>query len=230
MNTISAAVTGARHARAGRNGQDAAATWRGDDRAAIVVCDGCGSGASSEVGARLGAGLWIRAVAARLAAGALVWEDVRAEVVEQLAAIVARMPGDAVRECFLFTIVSAAIVGDEVSVWALGDGVYSIDGRARVLGPFADNQPPYLGYDLIGERHEAHVEIRRGRSVVVATDGAEDLDVDAIAMAGFAHPDGLRRRLAVLARATEHVDWDERRIVRAAAPLQDDCAIAAVRS
>jgi hypothetical protein len=230
MNTISAAVTGARHLRAGRNGQDAAASWRGVDRAAIVVCDGCGSSPSSEVGARLGAGLWIRAVATRLVTGALVWEDVRADVVEQLAAIAARMPDEAVRECFLFTIVSAAIVGDEVSVWALGDGVYSIDGRSRVLGPFVDNQPPYLGYDLIGERHTAHVEVARGRSVIVATDGAQDLDVDAIATAGFSHPDGLRRRLTVLARASEHVDWDERRIVRAAALLQDDCAIAAVRS
>ena len=72
MNTISAAsaaVTGARHLRAARNGQDAVATWLGDGAGAAVVCDGCGSGASSEVGARLGAQLVIAAIAARLAAG-----------------------------------------------------------------------------------------------------------------------------------------------------------------
>src|SRR5689334_18278369 len=49
-NTImasAATVIGARHLRMARNGQDAVATWVGDGAAAAVVCDGCGSGASS---------------------------------------------------------------------------------------------------------------------------------------------------------------------------------------
>ena len=69
MNTITAtaaAVTGARHLRVGRNGQDAAAAWSAEHAAAVIVCDGCSGGASSEVGARLGALLAIRMLAARL--------------------------------------------------------------------------------------------------------------------------------------------------------------------
>src|SRR5687768_18592016 len=101
MNTIKAAasVIGARHSRAARNGQDAVASWSGavglgeagSMAAVVVVCDGCSSGASSEVGAQLGANLFARAVGARLAVGTspcdpAMWADARADVVAQLGA------------------------------------------------------------------------------------------------------------------------------------------------
>jgi hypothetical protein len=153
MDTImaaSAAVTGARHLRMARNGQDSAASWLGDRAGAVVVCDGCGAGASSEVGARLGAQLVIGAIAAGLARGlrpSELWCGVRARVGAVQAQLVEAMPGDcatAIREHFLFTIVAAAVAGDEVAVWAIGDGGYGFGGPLRALGPFADNAPPYL--------------------------------------------------------------------------------------
>src|SRR5690242_688023 len=101
MNTIAmrataASVTGARHLRWSRNGQDAAVAWTEGNAALVVVCDGCSSGASSEVGSRLGATLFARAFAARLQAGARVccpatWADVRAEVVRALAELLERL-------------------------------------------------------------------------------------------------------------------------------------------
>src|SRR5579863_4866505 len=114
MDTIlatAAAVTGARHLKAARNGQDAAAAWAERDAAAVVVCDGCGSGASSEVGARLGARVAIGALATRLAAGARasdpeLWEAVRVDVLRALAATLEHVRGDrfdAIGEYFLFT-------------------------------------------------------------------------------------------------------------------------------
>jgi hypothetical protein len=240
MDTIAVAgatVTGARHRRSGRNGQDAVATWLGDDMAAVVVCDGCSSGACSEVGARLGAALWIAALARRMRAGEwseAMWSAVRDEVAVELASIVEAMPGDralAIREHFLFTVVSAAASREGIAVWALGDGAYSLAETTRVLGPFADNQPPYLAYDLLGDAHEAHVAFGAPGLVVVATDGAADLAIPLgeLARDGFAHPDGLRRRLELLARGSERIDWDARVVQRTPAMLQDDCAIAAIR-
>ena len=242
MNTISvrsAAVSGARHLRVARNGQDAAATWVGDGAGAIVVCDGCGSGASSEVGARLGAQLVIGAVAARLRRGerpSALWSGVRAQVVAVLGQLAEAMPGDraaAIRDHFLFTIVAAAASGNEVCVWAIGDGGYAFGDRVHVLGPFADNQPPYLAYDLLDMPAIAHLEatFARAGTVMVATDGAVDLGFGLgltalIDAATLTHPDGLRRRLAVLARGSERIDWDARRIVRTPAALQDDGAVA----
>src|SRR5262245_24792418 len=115
MDTIgvaSASVTGGAHRSLSRNGQDAVATWVGDGMAAVVVCDGCSAGAHSEVGARLGAALWIEALSRRMRAGEWsgMWSATRDEVVDRLASIVDAMPGDralAIRDHFMFTIVSA---------------------------------------------------------------------------------------------------------------------------
>lgn len=264
IRTAAAAVTGARHLRIARNGQDAVATWTGqvvggsgvgsgagaNRVGAIVVCDGCGSGASSEVGARLGAQLVIAALASRLAAGArpadpALWVAVRGEVVGVLARLVDAMPGDreqVVHEHFLFTIVAAAVAGTEVGVWAIGDGAYAIAGTGileaptRVLGPFPDNQPPYLAYDLLDAAAPAHLETAHARAgtVLVATDGVAELGLETFAgEAGIArylrHPDALRRQLAILARSTERVEWAERRTIRMPAALQDDGALAVLR-
>lgn len=273
MDTITATVTGARHLRVARNGQDAAAAASGPGWAAAAVCDGCSAGAYSEVGARLGAALVVAALARRLAADmgheaggagrerdgagevsgvgreaggpgrdsmaarhAQLWADVRSEVMRALAALVDRMGGDRVAtvvDHFLFTIVAVAATRDGASVCALGDGAYAFDDATRVLGPFPDNQPPYLGYALLGDEPPAHVEtVPAGtRVVAIATDGAGEL---AGGLARFTEPsylehaDRARRELAVLARGREVIDWDERRVVRTA-ELHDDCAIAVVR-
>ena len=238
IRTTGAAVTGARHLRTARNGQDAVAVWSGEITGAVVVCDGCGSGASSEVGARLGAQLVIAALARRLAHGAspaepALWEGVRADVVARLGALASAMPGELARvvhEHFLFTVVAAAVAGDHAAVWAIGDGAYAIGARTQVLGPFADNQPPYLAYDLLDMPQDAHLATAPATAsgaIVVATDGVAEIGLDAIAIErSLAHPDALRRRLAVLARGAETIEWDARRVVRAPAALQDDGAVA----
>src|SRR5688500_2196393 len=236
----SAVVTGARHLRVARNGQDTAATWFDDNCGAIVVCDGCSAGAHSEVGARLASQFLIARLAQRLRAGEragdpILWATLRAEIAAELGRIAEAMPGDriaALHDHFLFTIVAAAWQGDEVAVWALGDGGYALGDRIRTLGPFEDNQPPYLAYDLLGDKHAAHFVVadRSCGSVLVATDGIDDLatfvgDIDRY----LAHPDALRRQLVVRARNSERVDWEERRIERRPAQLQDDGAIAVMR-
>src|SRR5207302_10835391 len=95
ISLAAAAVTGARHLRAQRNGQDAVATRRSARASIVVACDGCGSGASSEVGARLGAGLFARAVTDLVDAGAAVddeatWSAARAAVARVLCELVAK--------------------------------------------------------------------------------------------------------------------------------------------
>ncbi len=156
----------------------------------------------------------------------------RTEVVAQLAALASAMPGaleQVVHEHFLFTVVAAAVDGDHAAVWALGDGAYAIDGRVQMLGPFAENQPPYLAYDLLGMAQPAHfapASAVGGGTIVVATDGVAALGLEAIAIEPLAHPDALRRRLTVLARSAERIEWDARRVVRTPAALQDDGAAA----
>jgi len=237
-NAAAASVIGARHQRAGRNGQDAAVVVTGEGVAIAVVCDGCSSGASSEVGARLGAMVFAQKLRGRLEAGECVrersvWEATRAEVASLLAAAIGTnkiIDAQDVHDHLLFTIVAAAITHEGAAVWALGDGAYAVDAHTCVLGPFTNNEPPYLAYDLLGTAATAHFEVfDRATRIIVATDGIEDLERDFGVFAApelVAHPDGLRRRLSQLARGDDHIDWREQRVARTPALLQDDLAIA----
>jgi hypothetical protein len=256
-NEKAAAVIGARHQRAGRNGQDAAVAVGRDGVKIAVVCDGCSSGASSEVGARLGAMLFARVLADRLSAGECVrersvWEATRAEVGKILAEVVTvpltvnkfaelqsgsgrsgYRPSDAIHDHLLFTIVAAAITHEGAAIWALGDGAYSVDGAVTGLGPFENNEPPYLAYDLLGNPAQAHFEVLdHAARIIVATDGIDDLERDfsTFTPALVAHPDGLRRKLAQLSRSEERIDWLKQRVIRAPAVLQDDLAIAIIEA
>jgi hypothetical protein len=240
VDTISAAVTGARHQRDARNGQDAACTWTQGTLAIAVVCDGCSSGPSSEVGGRLGASLFTRALAVRLLDGqsvldAATWDGARADVAAVLSELVGKLAGDrdrVIHDHALFTIVATAASGEDAAVWALGDGAYSFGDTTHVIGPFDDNAPPYLAYDLLGERRPSHFVVApRCDAIAVATDGATELAdglVPFMTPRFVEHRDALRRRLAILARPAERIDWAERRVVRTPAMLQDDCAIAIV--
>ncbi|HEY4059224.1 MAG TPA: protein phosphatase 2C domain-containing protein [Kofleriaceae bacterium] len=293
LRVSSAAVTGARHLRDARNGQDAAVSavvalplgkravdvvGSGSRSAAVVVvCDGCGSGASSEVGARLGARAVLGAITRRLAGQRAelhskldamrldvtsldvtsldattlgvttldvtsldenFWRAVRADVVAFLGDIARRLPGqleDVVHDYLLFTIVAAVVIDETAYVWAIGDGAYAIDGMVRELGPFANNQPPYIAYDLIGTPAVAHTATARVRaSVLVATDGSAEMRTrDELSIARMSrdpaafvsNPDALRRFLTKQAKSEERIDWTAQRVIRTPAALQDDGAI-----
>lgn len=280
IRTAAAAVTGAAHLRLARNGQDSVARWSDGQRGVVVVCDGCGSGASSELGAIFTARALCAAMARRLAAGEpaaerSTWEAARGEVVAALARLVvswmperldapgardshdepdASDPREAsavsaaqaqlVEQHLLCTVVAAATDEHGAAVWAVGDGAYVLDGELTVLGPFADNAPPYLAYQLLGVTPAAHFAARAHddagaaaatahAAILVATDGAAALGEDLCAFVAppalerlLSHPDALRRHLATLARASERIVWSERRVERTAAALQDDAAIA----
>jgi hypothetical protein len=155
-----------------------------------------------------------------------VWDQLRVEITRTIAGLLERMPDGALHDHFLFTIVAAAATRTESAVWAIGDGVYQL-GATRTLGPFADNQPPYLAYDLTGDVSPAHLEVAPACDVVIATDGLDD--PAPFASARFVtHPDALRRELAVRARSGERIDWDARRIDRTPAQLQDDGAVGVI--
>jgi hypothetical protein len=187
-------VAGRHHARAGRNNQDALA-WRQGERALVAaVCDGCSSGAQSEVGARLGCELIVQALFEAVAAAPSpleALEQARTRVLDELSRLARAMSGaepgaqaftQAVGETLLFTIVGAVVTGSRAWAFALGDGVISVNGATEVLGPFPGNAPPYLGYALCGGPATA-IELRplpgpAGlTSLVLATDGAAGLDL-----------------------------------------------------
>lgn len=169
-------TAGRSHRFAGKNNQDALCCLKLPGCAVAVVCDGCGSGRQSEVGAQLGAPLVVQALGRCLTAcneiacskstledsGGIgveaVLEQVRSDVLEQLLGLARGMGEDVpcvVNDYFLFTVVGVFLTRREAVFFSLGDGLLVINGRLISLGPFPDNAPPYLAYGLVPDSLQA---------------------------------------------------------------------------
>lgn len=186
-------VPGRSHLLAGKCNQDAF-HWAVEERSLVaVVCDGCGSGAESEVGAAIGARLMVAEVGRAIALGGDLdsfdlWDGVRRSVLARLSDLVAAMGEKRsvlVSELFLFTVVGLAVSADRAVIFAAGDGLFALGGEVVRLGPFPRNEPPYLGYGLLDEdplgpstpRLVVHRSLPASAlgTVLLGTDGAADL-------------------------------------------------------
>jgi hypothetical protein len=232
-------VIGRAHVAAGRNNQDAFCWAFNGDGLVAVVCDGCSSGPHSEVGAQLGSRLLVRAATRLLGSNlgaADLLEQAGQDVLASLRVLARQMSSDAasfsrtVADHFLFTIVGVLVTTGCATTFSLGDGLVIINGERTLLGPFPNNEPPYLGYALLpgarGRRESDHASFRIHRSmaasevqsVVLGTDGAVELETLAERSIDgrkevvgplsqfwsddrfFKNPDMVRRRLTVLNR------------------------------
>jgi Protein phosphatase 2C len=246
-----ASVCGARHRLTARNRQDAALATTDGAAGIAVVCDGCGSMPNSEIGAQLGVSMWTAAVSATLAQRKDIgdrhfWLQASQHVLGAMRAVVTALCGDkpdADRQHWtlnhlLFTSMVAVVYHDQVAIWAIGDGLYAIDGVATVVSA-ADNAPAYLAYELLAtsdrqplDQATLHTGAVTGDGfVAVATDGLRDLPQGLASLLTdqfVRHPDALRRTLEVAARNVEHIDWSTHTVARIPAPLQDDASVAII--
>ena len=147
----------------GRNNQDAAGWWGTPQVLVALVADGCGAGVHSEVGAHLCVRLLLASLRRQLdplpAALATDGEaitalpaTVHAEVLAQLGQLATQMgerPDQTIRELLLCTLLGALITPAQTVIFAIGDGVYILNGQVTRIGPFAGNAPPYLAYALL---------------------------------------------------------------------------------
>lgn len=184
-------VAGRHHRLRGANGQDALHWAREGAHLVAVVSDGCGSGAHSEVGARLGASLAVRALLEALrdapgADAAGVLEAARLRMLEPLRALALALhgdPGRAVLDHLLFTLVGAAVGPERTFTFALGDGYVFVDGREH-RATYPGNAPPYLAYALLEDAADGgtaypfrvveELPTAAWTSILLATDGLED--------------------------------------------------------
>jgi hypothetical protein len=237
-------VAGRSHAIAGRPNQDAYAWAAQGEVLVAAVCDGCGSSAHSEVGARIGARICCARLLARLAQGAApddpaIFRDLRDDLLATIGGLAAAMGGplaQTVADCFLFTVVGLALAGDRGCLFAAGDGIAAVDGAVTRLGPFPGNEPPYLGYGLLDRDAPGFAVVRSfsgAQSALLGSDGAADLPDPLRDLweddGHFANRDALRRRLARLNREVTRPLWDERRIERTPGLLDDDTTVVVVR-
>jgi len=249
FETAAGSVIGRDHALARRNNQDAFCTWSGDEGVIAVVADGCGSGRASEVGARLGARLVTEALRRQqheLAEAVIpeVLEAVRLDVLESLRRLASDMGGNlaqSVSDYLLFTVVGAVVAEAVAFVFALGDGIAIVNGEADVMA-CADNRPPYLAYGLTNDDGAGpRFQIRRALpahevdSILLGSDGVVELmAVEPLRRFWeddryFRNPASLTRRLTLLNRDTQRIDWQARRVERAHGLLPDDTTLVVLR-
>lgn len=255
----SGTVQGRDHALARRNSQDAVEVQVSEHAIVAVLSDGCGAARHSETGARLIATLLARALARRAAArepwqptwdvdGAL---DEVLDVLGRVAFMGATPSAPWLAEHLLATVLAMVVTPARGIVFRIGDGVVGVNGSiAAVEAP--GNAPPYLAYRLVTPR--ALLPAVRGlapvvewegpsdalESVVLATDGAARLPAasddphatlhawladDAL----FTRPHALGRRLALLARDEQVIDWDARVVRKKAGVLHDDTTVVLLR-
>ncbi len=215
-----ASVPGREHTRLLRNNQDGVGANVEREVAVAVVTDGCGSGSSSEVGARLGA--WfltaqLPVLAREYGVGPQLAPKAIDALVEWMAQIVAPMRDEAlagwVSEQFLFTCVCAVMDGRKALVFGVGDGLWSVDGGVgQVLVAAEDNAPDYPGYrlvptSLLSTKRAVGVPVvhfsGEAQQLAVATDGlsgqAEALQKFSADKQVWRNPVALQRRLNVMA-------------------------------
>lgn len=224
MSTLSTAfvalgggVAGREHRRALRDGQDGVAVVGAEHVVAGIVTDGCSSGRTSEIGARLGAA-WLAVLIAEH------FRDVRSEEAAQAAAcsvtvdLLARLEllarsldADAqvrsalVGDALLFTFLAAVVTPSVAVIFGIGDGVVVVEREISVLDPGPDNAPPYIAYGLLGAPLAPRVHFVGPTAGVgllaVATDGlAAETSLPALAADPrlARNPSLLRKRLVVL--------------------------------
>lgn len=189
----------------GKNNQDAFDYRVTDDVLVAVVCDGCSEGAHSEVGAHVGARIFVSSLIEQFAhsyrrqsgeafvcALTDMLEHARQRVLLQVELLARAMAGAAggfssvIGDYFLFTVLGAVMTRGETAIFSHGDGVFILNGSVTSLGPFPGNAPPYLAYALVRSsidsqllRFQVHVHLptERVHSLLLGSDGVEDLAV-----------------------------------------------------
>lgn len=194
---VGGSVLGRSHRQSSKNNQDALCCLQASGYTAAIVCDGCGSGAHSEVGAQLGARLVVRlllrqAQTARLDSISLcdcqaMLEVVRIAAVRRLRVLARELGGSLpqiINEYLLFTIVGALLTPQYALFFSLGDGVMTINDEVLVLGPFPDNAPPYLAYgcvksslpdELLRFQVQRVLPLEQLSTFLIGSDGVDDL-------------------------------------------------------
>lgn len=275
-------VSGRDHVLAGRNNQDAFSWAELKGITVAIVCDGCSSQPHSEVGAQLGSRLLAEAVLFHLSGQGVagyrrsesIWKAIREDFDFDLGCITpdpaigeiwpdvpdARREQERERRRFvldylLFTCVGVAITPVVTFCFSVGDGFLNVNGTTTQLGPFPDNEPPYLAYRLLSRNPDVQ---RRTRfrlerfltsdltSVLLGTDGVSDFlqhqndrepgQHEAVGPLSqfwtddryFANPDLIRRKLVRVNRDARTLD-QEGGLVHAPGLLPDDTTIVVLR-
>jgi hypothetical protein len=245
-------IIGRNHVLASKNNQDALRIILWDNFMTAVVCDGCGSGKHSEVGAKLGTLMVTDAIADLLHQGLAIsepdfWNVLKINLLQKVKAFVEISTNEAqesvmefVNNYLLFTIVGLVITPSETVSFSMGDGAIAVNGKLTQIPAYPDNAPPYLAYglyrpDAVSFEIRDRIPTSELESILIATDGIDDLiAVEEVRQFWqedryFKNPDAIRRKLAMLNREEVKPDWQKRELIKRSGVLSDDTSLIVIR-
>ncbi len=268
FETAAGSVSGREHRRLGKNSHDAYVIHQDQQKIITVVCDGCGSSDSSEVGSKIGSKLIVHIIKELLEKTSLInspdifFERVRQDTLAQIR-IMANSMGDDLRQTildhFLFTVVGLVVTEEKTIIFSIGDGLYVINEQIECLGPFPENEPPYLAYAIIKSAIKAdmldslhfkinlEISTRNLRSCLIATDGINDLiAVSEKNIPGkdeivgnlsqfwledryFSNKDMVRRQLLLVSRKHITLNVEKPSLIKSVGHLSDDTTLVVIR-
>ena len=265
FEVASGSVRGRDHELSGKNNQDAHFISFNDKALIAVVCDGCGSGKYSEVGAQIGSRLIsqfllnkINNLTSDVSRNAAVFESVRLDVVANLRILANGMGGSlskTVGDYFLFTVIATVVKEDFIYILTYGDGLFIVNGEALTIGPFLNNEPPYLGYSISGtslqeenQKFTSHIfPTCEVSSLLIGCDGVSNIiscfdktlpareeKVGPISQFWendkyFKNPDNVRRRLTIMNTPQMRIDWKDLSVLNYPGLLPDDTTFIVIR-
>lgn len=165
------------HMPVGKNNQDALGYSIQRWGVCGVVADGCGSGAYSEIGARLGVQAVLDWWGSRPAVMAPTATELTLVINKALMRGTLLFPNDpqAVNDHFLFTLLIAIVNPERTMIFGCGDGVFATEGIGpSILEPGEGNQPMYMGYNLLSPGKAQiveHYSANYPERVLIGTDG-----------------------------------------------------------
>lgn len=274
FQTAAGTITGRDHVQQLKNNQDGYSLFHTPNSIVGVVCDGCGSGDYSEVGARITA----RIVAYNAHTLTNSYQELGPEFLSMLESVTlaslrstAQQLGDSpqmrgesltysqgktVEDYLLCTVLGVVMTPKTVLVFFVGDGIVAVNGEIQVLEPNEGNSPDYLAYALTGSargsdawklRTLCQIPTEELNSVLLATDGLEKIHwkpdtpmpvtgapVGSLPQfwkndAFFQNKDALRRKLFLMNRPNQRINWERKTIDSDPALLHDDTTVLVVR-
>lgn len=201
-------VIGRDHLLRQANCQDGYALIQTEQHIIGIVCDGCGDGKHTEVGAKLAANYLAGQAVDLLSVGHNIEEipdllyPCMVQYLKDLIGLT--QPRDRLaflREHLLFTIVGVILSEDDGVIFTAGDGIYAVDSDICEIDQ--NNEPIYIAYRLLdptmlnGLSVPNRFEVQRikpdWQQVMISSDGFETELMSEVW--GLNHPRALQRKL-----------------------------------
>ena len=176
FNNATASVMGSSHYKLYYNNQDSYAFHQDKNCIIGVVADGCGAGANSEVGAKLGVDFILNYCKKHFQHSPFNVNLLQNELIDYLRNIVRNQQTNEelefIENYLFFTIFGFIIQPKQTFVFHSGDGLYCLNNKQVIVEQ--ENRPQYFAKNLIsGNSHieTEYVETSKLKRILVATDG-----------------------------------------------------------